>query len=179
MVPKTSSGSVGRVQKPVIAVNNPGKTDFSEVGAQSLGIKSPNNSGLATMKGISNETSAFTIRHEKGIPDGKIVRSASRKAERMDSLLRRPRHKSGTMKFDGDNMQRTIAPLTYEDTGQFGNLPLISTLREANVTSRTKTNRESYAQPPAEYDEWVAKWHGKFNKAIKAREIHKTKFLGS
>jgi len=51
---------------------------------------------LATIAGITDQTSAFKIKYQRGIPDGKKVRSNSRKAERLESLLRMPDHKSGT-----------------------------------------------------------------------------------
>ena len=40
-----------------------------------------------------------------------------------------PMHKTGTIKFDGDPGKRTLAPLTKEDTENFVNASLMSTLR--------------------------------------------------
>ena len=86
---------------------------------------------LASIQGISDNTAAFKIGTGYGIPDGKYVRTSDRIAERMESLMRVPRHKSARKKFTGDPADRTIAPLTHEDTTQFANLPLITTLRES------------------------------------------------
>ena len=41
-----------------------------------------------------------------------------------------PVHKPTTYKFTNEPGTRTIAPLTYEDLGQFDSLSLINTLRE-------------------------------------------------
>ena len=46
-----------------------------------------------------------------------------------------PNHKSGTIKFDGDPMKRTIAPLTGEDTTNFINMNLMSTLRQGKFNA--------------------------------------------
>jgi hypothetical protein len=44
-----------------------------------------------------------------------------------------PPHKQGTVKFDASKMQRSLSPLTYEDTDQFHNLGLIATLRNSAI----------------------------------------------
>ena len=54
-------------------------------------------------------------------------------------LMHLPNHKSGTIKFDGDPLKRTIAPLTGEDTTNFINSHLMSTLRQG----RSVTNRDN------------------------------------
>ena len=41
----------------------------------------------------------------------------------------------GTTKFDGDPNKRTIAPLTGEDTTNFMNMGLMSTLRSGKAVS--------------------------------------------
>ena len=66
------------------------------------------------------------------IPEASAIRDHGTRRERMDSLTKIPRHKPSISKFDGTN--RTLAPLTYEDLGQFDNIALISTLREAVTT---------------------------------------------
>ena len=63
------------------------------------------------------------------IPDKGTLRSAYNTRERLDSLMRRPPHKSGTTKFDPLSSERTIAPLTSEDVNQFCNLGLMNSLR--------------------------------------------------
>ena len=84
-----------------------------------------------------------------------------------------PNHKSGTIKFDGDPLKRTIAPLTGEDTTNFINMNLMSTLRQGKAIGNKggHEGRGSSAammmdNPPSFYDDDMKKWKDKFNKAI-------------
>ena len=88
--------------------------------------------------------------------------------------MRRPNHKQGTTKFDPDNCERTVAPLTCEDTQQFCNLSLMSSLRQnaVGVSSAKKSHKTSQPgltidNPPSFYEEDMRKWGNKFAKSIK------------
>lgn len=78
--------------------------------------------GLTTPKGLNSPINfesmpAFTISTMKGIPDKNNIRTENTSRNRMDSLMRVPKHKSGTTKFDREKDARSIAPLTSEDIG--------------------------------------------------------------
>ena len=62
-----------------------------------------------------NTVPAFKIT-KNNIPEKGSIRSAYNTRERIETLMRRPPHKEGAGKFDPENMERTIAPLTCEDT---------------------------------------------------------------
>ena len=86
---------------------------------------------------------AFSISPEKGIPGKGSISQVARTSERLADLMHIPNHKSGTCKFDGDPMKRTIAPLTGEDTTNFINMNLMSTLRQGrSMTNKDKEGRE-------------------------------------
>jgi hypothetical protein len=86
---------------------------------------------------INNEAQpAFKINTERGIPDGQTVRSNADSRAALENLVRLPAHKQGTIKFDAAKMHRTLSPLTFEDTDQFHNLGLISTLRTSKVAPK-------------------------------------------
>ena len=93
----------------------------------SLGLSSPK--GTARVMDLDSMP-AFTIASGKGIPDKATIRTENTSRNRLDSLMRMPDHKSGTTKFDKSTHNRTIAPLTSEDIGQFHNLSLMGTLRD-------------------------------------------------
>jgi hypothetical protein len=109
---------------------------------------------------------AFNFGQGAAIPDASIHRSGEMRAERMGSLTRVPAHKPNLMKFSGDPAHRTIAPLTYEDLGQFGNISLISTLR-VDVSPNRKV--DSMGVPPSFFDDDMNKWEKKFSAAVADR----------
>jgi hypothetical protein len=73
---------------------------------------------------------------DKGIPEGSSVRSPFASRETMENLTKLPTHRQGTIKFDPLSMRRNQSPLTLEDTDQFQNLSLISTLRESKLVPK-------------------------------------------
>ena len=116
---------------------------------------------------------AFRIT-KSSIPEKGTMRSKYGTQDRLDSLMRRPNHKSGTKKFDPENSERTIAPLTCEDTSQFCNLGLMNSLRQntAGVSSAKKSLKASHAgltidNPPSFYDDDMRKWGDKFANSVK------------
>ena len=93
--------------------------------------------------------------------------------ERLDVLMRKPKHKQGTVKFDADSVERTFVPLTREDINQFCNLGLMNSLRQNTATvSSAKKSQAGLAldNPPSFYDEDMRKWGEKFAKSVKQRE---------
>ena len=119
--------------------------------------------GLTTPKGLNSPINfesmpAFTISTMKGIPDKGNIRTENTSRNRMDSLMRVPQHKSGTSKFDKERDQRTIAPLTSEDIGQFHNLSLMSTLRSNNPSvTNGRHNSVQVENPPSFYEDDLRK----------------------
>lgn len=69
---------------------------------------------------------------DRGIPDGQSSRTHLN--DSLENLVRLPPHKQGTVKFDPKLMYRSLSPLTLEDTQQFHNLGLISTLRQEKIS---------------------------------------------
>lgn len=144
--------------------------------AMSLGLSSPRANSPKSPK----TSLAFTIEKDRGIPTKDEMRTADARSNRMDSLLRMPAHKQGTTKFDAVADQRTIAPLTQEDIGQFANLGLMSTLRN-NAGGVTARNRSivQVENPPSFYDDDLKKKQEKYAKAIKERIAYKRSYLSS
>ena len=102
-------------------------------GAGALGIgRTPRGETVAAMY---DSAPAFKIANDRGIPNKGSIRSLARNRERMETLMMLPTHKCGTIKFDGDPNKRTIAPLTGEDTTNFMNMGLMSTLRTSKAVS--------------------------------------------
>lgn len=122
------------------------------------------------------ETSAFKIDTSAKIPDLSIIRSPEHKAERLESLMSVPGHKPVVPKFNPEQMVRTMIPLTQEDKGQSGNLPLINTLRQP---LHSQSVDKSSGNPPSFYDEDQKKWSNKFAQSIKERQEFKRKFLAN
>lgn len=132
---------------------------------------------------------AFKINTERGIPDGSSIRSNADSRAALDNLVRLPPHKQGTIKFDASKMQRTLSPLTFEDTGQFNNLGLISTLRTSKVAKKnfqikTQTSVDQNADeasqadnnltttipvPPSFYEDDMEKKFKKYEPALRER----------
>mmetsp|Transcript_9681 Transcript_9681/g.16284 ORF Transcript_9681/g.16284 Transcript_9681/m.16284 type:complete len:201 (-) Transcript_9681:850-1452(-) len=87
------------------------------------------------IRSIATEAFApFTIIPNAKIPDLSETRREERE-ERVQNLLRRPRHKEifkgpGGETNNSQNDKLMSAPLTMEDKNQFINLPLINTLRD-------------------------------------------------
>ena len=150
-------------------------------GAGSLGIaRTPR--GVQLASGMYDSAPAFSISPEKGIPGKGSISQVNRTRERITDLMHMPRHKSGTSKFDGDPMKRTIAPLTGEDTTNFINMNLMSTLRQGrSMTGKAQEGRESAQMQidnaPSFYDDDMKKWKDKFNKAIQNRTQFKKSYM--
>lgn len=166
-----------------------------------LGILSPSdtfqrkdNSPGATQQGALNTMlNSFHVKPGKAIPDLSEQRKMQ-KEERMNSLLQRPAHKEAIM---NGTLQEAVqdfnkVPLSMEDKGCFGNLPLINTLRQSSNTQvmggsyvsakkkgadddEDKKNNRSITQcnPPTFFNEDMDKWNNKFANAIKDRERYK------
>jgi len=85
----------------------------------SLGLTSPK--GLATTNQNSTQSgslksmAAFTISAQRGIPDKASIRTQDTSRNRLESLMRKPDHKTSALKFDPAVHTRSIAPLTSED----------------------------------------------------------------
>jgi hypothetical protein len=88
-----------------------------------------------------------------------------------------PDHKSGTTKFDKSTHNRTIAPLTSEDIGQFHNLNLMGTLRHMQPIASSKDKPPMVDNPPSFYDADLAKKTEKYNKSIKDRAQFKRTYF--
>ena len=133
-------------------------------GAGAMGLTPRGNSLLAY-----DSAPAFRITSDRGIPNKASIDSNRRNRERMQTLMVLPMHKSGTVKFDGDPAKRTIHALTHEDTGNFSNMGLISTLRiskggEHKVTAEERMH--SIDNPPSFYEDDLQKWKKKFAAAV-------------
>lgn len=115
----------------------------------------------------------FQIHTTKGIPDKGLIRTGETSRNRMHSLMKMPTHKQGTSKFDSTQDMRTIAPLTCEDTSQFGNLGLMSTLRSMNPSVTARTKSVSVDHPPSFYEDDLRKKEAKYARAIKDRQNFK------
>ena len=76
-----------------------------------------------------------------------------------------PFHKTGTIKFDGDPGNRSLAPLTKEDTENFVNASLMSTLRVGKSMHHVEKHA-TIENPPSFYDDDLNKWKNKFAKAV-------------
>ena len=141
----------------------------------SLGLASPKSSA----RGFDLDSMpAFTIISGKGIPDKATIRTGETSRNRLDSLMRMPDHKSGTTKFDKSTHNRTIAPLTSEDIGQFHNLNLMGTLRSMQQpTASIKDKPPMVDNPPSFYDADLAKKQEKYNKSIKDRAAFKRTYF--
>ena len=125
------------------------------------------------------------------------MRSIADSRAALDNLVRLPAHKQGTVKFDPAKMQRTLSPLTFEDTDQFHNLNLISTLRSSKVGPKhlhikTETSVDQNAEeasqadnaltttipmPPSFYEDDLEKKFKKYELALRDRQVFKQKFL--
>ena len=112
-------------------------------GAGSLGIaRTPR--GVQIASSMYDSAPAFSISPEKGIPGKGSISQVNRTRERITDLMNLPNHKSGTVKFDGDPLKRTIAPLTGEDTTNFINMNLMSSLRQGgSLSGKAKEGGES------------------------------------
>jgi len=121
---------------------------------------------------------AFKIESTKGIPNKSSINSIRRNRERVEALLTRPMHKTGTLKFDGDPSKRTQHSLTHEDTGNFANMSLMSTLRagKAFATGDDKLHT-TIENPPSFYENDMNKWKKKFEKAVSTRATHKRQIM--
>jgi hypothetical protein len=82
-----------------------------------------------------------------------------------------PKHRPSAIKYDFDPVNRTIVPFTQEDLEQFGNLPLINTLREP--IRFNKAPQTTVTQPPGFYDDDMLKRDKKFEKSIADRKAFK------
>mmetsp|Transcript_15944 Transcript_15944/g.21631 ORF Transcript_15944/g.21631 Transcript_15944/m.21631 type:complete len:266 (-) Transcript_15944:416-1213(-) len=143
--------------------------------AMSLGLSSPK--GMSRAMDLDHMP-AFTIVTQKGIPDKAAIRTENTSRNRLDSLMRMPDHKSGTTKFDKSTHNRTIAPLTSEDIGQFHNLSLMSTLRSMQPSAAPSKDRPHIMEnPPSFYDDDLRKRQEKYNKAIKDRAAFKRTYF--
>jgi hypothetical protein len=99
----------------------------------------------------------------RGIPDKGLIRTGETSRNRMDSLMKVPMHKSGTSKFDSSTDFRSINPLTSEDIAQFGNLGLMSTLRQQQPTvTSARTRANTIDNPPSFYDNDIRKKQEKY-----------------
>ena len=85
------------------------------------------------MQAMYDSAPAFKIDSIRGIPNKSSINAVRRNHERAEALLTRPSHKTGTIKFDGDPTKRTLHTLTHEDTGNFANMGLMSTLRQGRA----------------------------------------------
>jgi len=85
--------------------------------------------------------------------------------------MRVPPHRPAATKFDFNPINRKIIPFTQEDKDQFGNLPLTNTLREPIRFDGPP--KQTVTQPPAFYDDDMAKWDKKFEKSIQDRKNFK------
>lgn len=127
--------------------------------------------GSISIKLPTESTTVFHVRSDTKIPDLEDVRSPDDRQERMLSLMSVPKHKPAASKYDFDPVNRTIVPLTGEDTEQYGNLPLINTLREPR--SFDYVPKTTVANPPKFYDADQEKWAKKFEESIKDRQRFK------
>lgn len=91
------------------------------------------------------------------------LRPSEVRQERMDSLMSVPSHRPAAVKFNAETMSRSMAPLTQEDKEQSGNLPLINTLRQPNLSPYKSL---SNAGPPAFYDDDIRKKESRFARSI-------------
>ncbi len=141
--------------------------------------------GLSGIKGISSPLNfesmpAFTIKTAKGIPDKSLIRTGDTSRNRMGSLMRMPQHKQGTEKFDKSVHDRTIAPLTSEDTSQFGNLSLMNSLRTTQPSVTNGRGRSmGIDNPPSFYEDDIKKRMEKYAKAIKDRNNFKRQYFSN
>jgi len=121
---------------------------------------------------------AFKIQTSKGIPDKIQIRTENTSRNRLNSLMRMPNHKLGTIKFDKSVHNRSIAPLTSEDINQFNNLSLMSTLRSSQPsTSMNKSRGPTADCPPSFYEDDLKKKQEKYSKAIKDRANFKKMYF--
>ena len=58
---------------------------------------------------------AFFVNSEQKIPEIRTIRSPDVRAERMESLMQVPAHRPASIKFNKEEMARTLIPLTQED----------------------------------------------------------------
>ena len=126
------------------------------------------------MTSMYDSAPAFKITSDRGIPNKSSIESIRRNRERMETLMTKPSHKTGTLKFDGDPAKRTLHPLTHEDTGNFSNMGLISTLRAGKAfETGSGEARQTIDNPPSFYDDDLKKWRKKFEKAVSTRATQK------
>jgi hypothetical protein len=100
------------------------------------------------------------VKSTQGIPQHSPIRqSPDERRTSLDKLMQPPKHHVTTMKFDPLTMKRTSYTLTLEDTDQFINLGLLSTLRAPKLSSRKQDGNSEDAPvssipvPPSFYDE--------------------------
>jgi len=129
------------------------------------------------MTALYESAPAFKIDPFRGIPNKSSINAVRRNNERVEALLSRPSHKSGTMKFDGDPGKRTLHTLTHEDTGNFANMELMSTLRQGRAFGSVDKTGMSIDHAPSFYDDDMKKWKKKFEKAVSSRGVHKRHIL--
>ena len=185
-----------------LKINKIGTTElFSMSGSQQMAL-SPKSSQILSFRTFGKNAEAqpaFRINTERGIPDGQTVRSNADSKAALENLILLPAHKQGTVKFDASKMQRSLSPLTFEDTDQFHNLGLIATLRNSAVKAQQQhlkaegqvdqTGEEAsqadnnlmttIPMPPSFYEDDIAKKYKKYEMAIKDRQVFKQKFLRS
>jgi hypothetical protein len=125
----------------------------------------------------ADNTPAFSIQTGMKIPSKDEVRQADDKTTRMESLMRVPKHRPAAIKYDFDPVNRTLVPFTHEDTDQFGNLPLINTLREP--VRYNGVPKATVTQPPGFFEADMAKWEKKFEKATTDRKNFKRVTMSS
>ena len=127
--------------------------------------------GRISIKLPEEHQTVFHIRSDSKIPGIEDIRTPDARLERMQSLSKVPKHKPAAPKYDFDPKNRSILAFTQEDTEQFGNLPLINTLREPK--SFDYVPKTTVANPPKFYDDDQAKWVKKFEETIKDRQRFK------
>jgi hypothetical protein len=129
----TESGIGRDVNLPMLSARN--KTNGSSFGlpqdrfAMSASRFNTNRSPSMPMNStMSSNMPAFRIT-KTSIPDKGSMKSAYITSDRLNSLMRAPNHKPASEKFNPEYHCKSVAPLTYEDIGQFNNLDLMKTLR--------------------------------------------------
>ncbi len=135
------------------------------------GFSSTRNGSSTFAMQSEDTTPVFTVKLGQKIPPKDEHRTPGSQSARMGDLMRAPAHRPSASKYDFDPVNRTLVPFTQEDIDQFGNLPLINTLREPmRFTGPPKT---TVTQPPGFYDDDMAKWDKKFEKSLADRKAYK------
>ena len=87
-----------------------------------------------------------------------------------------PNHRPPAVKFNPNEMMRSLVPFTQEDKGLYGNLPLVNTLRMPIQTPNYNAGGTN-CDPPGFFDDDQEKWRKKFQNALKDRKEFKKRFL--